>query len=247
MSATAPGWLSEVPYAHRGLHDPAGTRPENSLAAFEAAVQAGVGIELDVHLTADGHVVVTHDDDLVRVTGRSLSVAGSTLARLAALRLGGTGERIPTLARVLDLVAGRVPVMVEVKNVRRHAGPLEVAVAALVDRSAGPVCVASFNPRTVGWFARYRPDVVRGQTSSSYAGVQAPYLARRFLASMAANRWTRPHFVSYELSALPNVWCDRWRERGGTLVTWTVRSPQDAVKARAVADTAIFEHVHVPW
>lgn len=244
---TAPAWLTEVPYAHRGLHDPEGTRPENSLAAFAAAVAQGVGIELDVHLTADGHVVVTHDDDLARVTGQRLSVAGSTLTRITALRLGATGERIPTLGRVLDLVAGRVPVMVEVKNVRRQAGPLETAVAAVLDRTTGPVCVASFNPRTVGWFARHRPDVVRGQTSSSYADVRAPFLARRFLASMAANRWTRPHFVSYELSALPNAWCDRWRARGGALVTWTVRSPQDVVKARAVADTAIFEHVHVPW
>lgn len=244
---TAPAWLTEVPYAHRGLHDPEGTRPENSLAAFEAAVDQGFGIELDVHLTADGHVVVTHDDDLGRVTGRPLSVTGSSLAHIAALRLGATDERIPTLARVLDLVAGRVPVMVEIKNVQREAGDLEPAVAAALDGRPGPHCIASFNPRTVGWFARHRPDVVRGQTSSSYAGVQAPYLVRRLLAAMAANRWTRPHFVSYELSALPNVWCDRWREAGGALVTWTVRSPQDVVKARAVADTAIFEHVHVPW
>lgn len=247
MTSTAPGWLTEVPYAHRGLHDVAGTRPENSLAAFEAAVDDGVGIELDVHLTVDGHVVVTHDDDLVRVAGRSLSVAASTLARVTTLPLGGTDQRIPTLAQVLAQVAGRVPVMVEIKNPRRVAGPLEAAVAGVLDRTRGPVCVASFNPRTVGWFARHRPDVVRGQTASSFGEVPVPYLARRFLASMTANRWTRPHFVSYELSALPNRWCERWRERGGALVTWTVRTPQDVVKARAVADTAIFEHVDVPW
>lgn len=247
MTGTAPSWLTAVPYAHRGLHDPAGELPENSLPAFEAAVERGFGIELDVHLTGDGHVVVTHDDDLVRVTGRGLSVAASPLADVVALPLGRTDERIPTLDQVLDLVAGRVPVMVEIKNTRRQAGPLEAAVAAVLDRAPEAVCVASFNPRTVGWFARHRPAVVRGQTASSFADVAAPWLARRFLASMAANRWTRPHFVSYELSALPNPWCDRWRASGGALVTWTVRSPQDVVKARAVADTAIFEHVQVPW
>lgn len=246
MTPTAPGWLTEVAYAHRGLHDLAGTRPENSLAAFAAAVEQGFGIELDVHLTADGHVVVTHDDDLARVTGRSMSVAATTLSRIAPLRLGASGERIPTLEQVLDLVAGQVPVMIEIKNVRRSAGPLEAAVAAVIDGRPDPLCVASFNPRTVGWFARERPEVVRGQTSSSYADVEAPLLARRMLASMAANRWTRPHFVSYELSALPNAWCDRWRARGGTLVAWTARTPQEVVKARAVADTVIFEHVHVP-
>ncbi|MBW3620266.1 MAG: glycerophosphodiester phosphodiesterase [Actinobacteria bacterium] len=243
MTATAPSWLTEVAYAHRGLHDVAGTVPENSLPAFEAAIAAGYGIELDVHLTSDGRVVVTHDDDLARVTGRTVSVAASTLAALAGLRLGGTDEGIPTLDDVLDLVAGRVPVMVEIKNVRRQAGPLEAAVAGAVRAVDGPVCVASFNPRTVGWFAKHHPTVVRGQTASSFAGVDAPYLARRVLASMAANRWTRPHFVSYELSALPNRWCDRWRAAGGALVTWTVRTGDDLTRARTVADTHIFEHV----
>lgn len=245
MTATAPDWLTAVPYAHRGLHDDAGRVPENSLAAFAAAVAEGYGIELDVHLTSDGEVVVTHDDDLARVTGSAVSVAASTLASLVELRLGGTEEAIPTLRDVLDLVAGRVPVMVEIKNIRRQAGRLEAAVADAVRAVDGPVCVASFNPRTVGWFAKRHPGIVRGQTASSFAGVEAPYLARRMLASMSANRWTRPHFVSYELSALPNRWCDRWREAGGALVTWTVRTPDDVAKARAVADAYIFEHVDV--
>jgi glycerophosphoryl diester phosphodiesterase len=243
MTVAAPSWLTEVPFAHRGLHDPDGTVPENSLAAFEAAVAAGHGIELDVHVSADGHVVVTHDDDTARVCGRSRSVAATTLADLRSLRLGRTDERIPILAEVLDLVAGRVPVMVEVKNPRRSTGGLEVAVGGLLAGAVGPVCVASFNPLTVGWFAKHHPDVVRGQTSWSYGDVALPYLARRLLASMAANRWTTPHFVSYALEDLPNRWCDRWRATGRPLVTWTVRTPQDVVKARAVADNHIFEHV----
>lgn len=239
----APGWLTEVPFAHRGLHDRAGTRPENSLPAFEAAVAAGVGIELDVHRSADGHVVVTHDDDTARVCGSSRSVAASTLRELRSLRLVGTDERIPTLDDVLALVAGRVPVMVEVKNPRRSTGPLEAAVGRLVADAAGPVCVASFNPRTVGWFAKHLPEVVRGQTATSFADAAVPYLARRILASMVANRWTTPHFVSYALEDLPNRWCDRWREAGRPLVAWTVRTPADLVKAGAVADNHIFEHV----
>lgn len=240
---SAPAWLTAVPFAHRGLHDREGARPENSLPAFAAAVEAGVGIELDVHLSADGHVVVTHDDDTARVCGTSRSVAASTLADLQALRLGGTDERIPTLGAVLALVAGRVPVMVEVKNPRRGTGALEPAVAELVRRARGPVCVASFNPLTVGWFARHHPDIVRGQTSSSFEGVPAPYVVRRVLASMRANRWTTPSFVSYDLAGLPNAWCDRWRDAGRPLVAWTVRTPLDLVKARAVADNHIFEHV----
>jgi glycerophosphoryl diester phosphodiesterase len=242
---TAPGWLTEVAFAHRGLHDVATGVPENSLAAFELAVEAGHGIELDVHLTGDGHVVVTHDDDLGRVTGQAVSVAVSPLDRIAALRLARTEERIPTLAAVLELVAGRVPVMVEVKNPSRTTGGLEPAVAALVRGYDGPVCVASFNPRTVGWFASHAPEVVRGQTSATFAGLDVPYLARRLLASMVANRWTRPDFVSYALDGLPNRWCDRWRAQGRPLITWTVRSPAEVVKARAVADNLIYEGVVV--
>ncbi len=140
-------------------------------------------------------------------------------------------------------MAGRVPIMVEVKNPRRTAGPLEAGVAAALDGYTGPVCVASFNPRTVGWFARHAPHLLRGQTSSAFDGVEAPWLAKRVLAAMVANRWTRPDFVSYDLTGLPNRVCDRWRDRGRPLLTWTARTPADVVKARAVADNLIFEGV----
>lgn len=238
-----PGWVTAVPYAHRGLFDPADGPPENSLAAFEAAAVAGYGIELDVHLTADGHLVVTHDDDVERVTGRAVRVAQSSLVQLSALRLNGTDERIPSLTRVLDLVGDRVPVMVEIKNPTTRTGALEAAVATAVAEHRGPVSVASFNPRTVGWFAEHAPGVVRGQTSSQMTDVPAPAMLRWAMRTMRWNRFTRPHYVSYALEALPNRWTDAWRVTGRPLITWTARTPHDLVKAAAVADQVIFEGV----
>lgn len=240
---TAPGWLTDVPFAHRGLHDHDRGVPENSLGAFAAAAEAGYGIELDVHLSHDGHVVVAHDPDLARVCGDALVIATSTLAQIQELHLLGTDERVPTLERVLDLVGGRVPVMVELKNPRGRVGRLESAVARRLLGTPWPVCLASFNPRTVGWFARQAPAVVRGQTAASFRDVDMPAVARRALAGMAANRWTRPHFVSYELSALPTPVAERWRASGRPLIAWTARTPDELTKAAAVADNVIFEGV----
>lgn len=238
-----PEWVTALPYAHRGLFDEDAGRPENSLAAFDAAAGAGFAIELDVHLTADGHLVVTHDDDVARVTGRTLRVAESSLVQLSALRLNGSDERIPSLTRVLDLVGDRVPVMVEVKNPTTRAGALEAAVAKAVSEHRGPVSVASFNPRTVGWFAEHAPEIVRGQTSSEMSDIPAPRAIRWAMRTMRWNRFTRPHYVSYALEALPNRWTDAWRATGRPLITWTARTPHDLVKAEAVADQVIFEGV----
>jgi glycerophosphoryl diester phosphodiesterase len=143
VGTQAPAWLRSRPVAHRGLHDAA--RPENSLAAFEASAQAGHPIELDVHLTADGHAVVFHDDDLPRMTGRPGRVADATLAELRALPLLDTDERIPSLDDVLALVHGRVPVLVELKA-RAPYGPLEQAVRDRLRRRPGAYAVQSLDP-----------------------------------------------------------------------------------------------------
>lgn len=241
---TARDWLTAVPFAHRGLHDAAGVVPENSLPAFAAAADAGFGIELDVHRSADGELVVVHDRELVRLTGADLRVDLTPWPRLRGLRLEGTDQPMPRLGDVLDLIAGRVPVMVEVKNLERRVGPLEAAVDDLLAGYDGPVCVASFNPATVAWFGANRPTLMRGQTAGPFRDIPLPGWARFALSRMLGNARTRPHFLSYDLAGLPDRVVDLWR-RGRPLLTWTVRSPEDLVKARAVADNFIFEHVAV--
>lgn len=238
--AAPPAWLAEVPLAHRGLHEPA--RPENSLPAFEAAARAGYGVELDVHLSRDGVPVVLHDPDLGRVAGQAGRVGDLTVAELRSLRLHGTTAHVPTLAEALERLR-RVPVMVELKQDRLRVGPLELAVATVLDRHPGPWCVAGFNPLSVAWFRRRRPEAVRVLTSGPLEDVGLREPLRRRLAALTDLPRVTPHAVSYDLSGLPNPATDRWRDGGGLLLAWTAVGPEGLARARSLADNVIFEHV----
>lgn len=236
-----PPWLREVPLAHRGLHD-GRERPENSLAAFAAAAEAGYGVELDVMLSRDRVPVISHDPTLERSADRPDRIADLTVAELAAVTIGGTREHVPTLASALAVLR-RVPVMVEVKQPALRAGALEAAIAPVLDAHPGPVCVASFNPASLRWFRRRRPAAVRVLTAGPIDGVRLPRVVRRRLTELKEVRSVAPHAVSYDLTALPNGPCDAWRGRGGVLVTWTADSPSALARARELADNVIFEHV----
>ncbi|MBR2011252.1 MAG: glycerophosphodiester phosphodiesterase [Clostridia bacterium] len=151
------------PYAHRGLWGD--TAPENSLAAFELAVKAGFAIELDVQLSRDGEVMVFHDYTLTRMCGKDVKLASLTAAELAACTLGNSKEHIPTLAQVLALVGGSVPLLIELKGESGDTA-LCPAVAALLDAYKGEWCVESFNPLLLRWFKKHRRSAVRGLLST---------------------------------------------------------------------------------
>lgn len=238
---TCPAWLREVPLAHRGLHD-RGDRPENSLAAFAAAAEAGYGVELDVMLSRDRVPVVSHDPTLERVAARPDRVSALTVAELASVTMGATREHVPTLAAALRQLPA-VPVMVEVKQPALRAGALEAAIASVLDAHPGPWCVASFNPATLRWFRRHRPDAIRVLTAGPIDGVRLPRVLRRRLTELKELKGVAPHAVSYDLRALPNGPCDAWRGRGGVLLTWTADGPEALARARELADNVIFEHV----
>jgi glycerophosphoryl diester phosphodiesterase len=234
----APSWLRDVPLAHRGLHGDG--RPENSLPAFAAAREAGYGVELDVHLTRDGVPVVVHDRDLERTTGAPGRIGKLSAAEVAARRLLGSDEGIPTLADALGVLRS-TPLMVECKSFGATAGRLERVVADVLADHPGPWCVAGFNPATGRWFRRNRPDVVRALTAGPLEQLPAP--VRRRLAALTDLVAVAPHAVSYDLRGLPTAVTDRWREDGGTLVTWTVAAPEELARARGLADNVIFERV----
>ncbi|MEX2504246.1 MAG: glycerophosphodiester phosphodiesterase family protein [Egicoccus sp.] len=245
MNLPVPDWLHEVPLAHRGLHG--GIVPENSLAAVAAAAAAGYGVELDVMLAGDGTPVVVHDPNLSRVTGRDLKVGDLDVAALQELPLRDaadvpTAETVPTLAAALE-AAGTHPVMVEIKSLRLRAGDLEEQVAAVLDAHPGPACIASFNPITVRWFRRNRPDIVRVLTATADADERLPGVVRRRLAELRDAATLDPHAVSYDLAGLPNAATTAWRATGRPLITWTVRTEADLAEAEAEADNVIFEHV----
>jgi glycerophosphoryl diester phosphodiesterase len=236
----APSWLRDVPLAHRGLHGPG--IPENTVPAFAAAAERGYGSELDVFLSRDEVPVLLHDASLQRVAGLAARVGDLTAAELARVGLGGTDIGVPTLEQALAVMQD-VPVMVEIKQARPRAGKLERLTAEVLDRHPGPWCVASFNPSSVRWFRRHRPDAIRVLTASPYLDGKLPKPVARRLAELRDAPSVQPHAVSYDLEGLPCAATDRWRERGGLLVTWTAVGQAGLDHAREVADNVIFEDV----
>ena len=243
--------LLGVDYAHRGLWttndpgtDPEKNRPENSLAGFRAAVEKGYGIELDVHLTADGHLVVHHDDSLKRLTGVDIQIAKSTLEEVRACKLPN-GEAVPTFDEVLEAVDGKVPLIVEVK-VEGNAAALSQAVYRRMRRYTGPWCMESFDPWAVGWFRKNAPEVIRGQLAFNNAGkgkTWAQWKRNLGVASMLQNVWARPDFMALDHKTEKMWWLPslllRWMKPW--FVAWTVRSQQDMDALRGKYVLQIFE------
>ena len=227
-----------VPYEHRGLHGKG--IPENSLPAFSAACEQGYGIELDVQLSADGEVMVFHDESLLRVTGCDASLYSKTCEELKALFLSGSRETIPTLREVLALVDGRVPLLVEIKS--DHAVMAVCAkTAEILDTYHGAYMVESFHPLAVNWFRKHREDVVRGQLSARLF-VKGKRTASMFLVqNLLLNFLARPDFVAYDYrakGALSFVLC-RLFYRPYT-VAWTVKDAKGLHDSRRF-DGVIFE------
>ena len=154
-------------FAHRGLFDNQ-TRCENSLSAFEAAAQAGYGIELDLQMTADGKIVVFHDDDLQRMCSSPLVIEQATYAQLQEYNLGETFEKIPLFSQVLAQVNGRVPLIVEIKSTERIERTC-LKVYDLLRNYPGDYCIESMNPLIMGWFAKNEPHIMRGPRATHMA------------------------------------------------------------------------------
>lgn len=224
-------------YAHRGLWNEA--LPENSLGAFENAVKNGFGIELDVHLTADGQLAVFHDDTLLRMCGTDKPIHDCTMAELAAMPLKGTPWRIPTFASVLELVGGQAPLIVEIK-----AGPrLEELCRKTCDmlrRYGGPCCIESFHPLAVKWFRRNAPDMIRGQLAYGL-GTRRPTALNLLVSSLLQNALGRPDFIAYEAATDGNLPMALMRLMRPHLVCWTIRSQQDMDAQRGRYDLQIFD------
>ncbi|MDA5193106.1 glycerophosphodiester phosphodiesterase family protein [Govanella unica] len=238
----APDWLTAQPFAHRGLHDSTKGIIENSPSAFAQAIKAGCGIELDVQLSADGQALVFHDDNLERLVGLSRPLSTVTADEAATLRFTGSEDTIPTLAKVLAMVDGRVPVLVEIKSAPRATGPLELAVAKLLDDYPGPVAIMSFNPDSVAWFADHRPQVTRGFIASPRYRHELGWRLSHVAGQAAAAARCHPDFVAYDIRSIPNRFTRGVRTAGLPLLTWTVRSESDHARAAAHTDNVIFEH-----
>jgi len=228
-------FLTAQPFAHRGLHG-AG-RIENSRAAFAAAIAAGHGIELDVQASRDGEAFVFHDEALDRLTGESGPLANRSGAALAAIALRGSDETMPRLDEILALVAGRAPILIEVKTRGANGGTLCLAVRRTLEGYRGQAAVMSFDPEVGRWFAEHAPRVVRGLvvTEEGQHGIGG-YLRRH-----AALWRARPDFLAYDVRDLPSRFAATARTRGMPLLTWTVRDAVSEATGMTHADEIIYE------
>lgn len=215
--------------AHRGLHTKDKKTPENSLAAFRAAVEAGYGIELDLQFSKDEQIVVFHDDTLDRVCGVSGRVDDYTYEELQNFRLCGTEERIPLFTEFLKLVDGKVPLLIEFKNGPKNNLLCEKTLP-LLRAYKGDYCIESFSPFIVGWFKKNAPDIMRGQLSApqkEFEGVLSKKVAF-MLSHLLTNFIARPHFIAYhkEKTYFTVKLADRL---GAMRAVWTVR-PEDNIE-----------------
>lgn len=228
-SATDPLDPGGAGFAHRGLHGPG--VPENSMAAFRAALELASGVECDVRLTADGQVVIFHDHNLRRLCASALTAEASSAAVLSNQRLFDTDEHIPLLRDLLDLVGGTVPILIEIKCRGGNAKRIAEAVARQITAYEGPLGVMSFEPAAIHWFAHQKPRVQRGLVISEQAS--------------AFDRWrglrkAAPHFVAVDRRALGRPWVARERRRRW-LYSWTIRTPDERMTAEIHADALIWE------
>ena len=232
-------------YAHRGLHDLSNGIPENTLLAFGRAVERGYGMEFDVRFTKDKHLVIMHDDNVERMTGRKLLTSQSTLAELAGLRVGGTDEAIPRFEEVLALVDGRVPLIIELKVCGNDFAELGAAVCAVLDGYNGPYVIESFDPRLVNWLRKNRPDIVRGQLMEYYrrhGDKDFPAVLDLIIHSHIINSYSRPDFVAINHADRDTLPMRISRAVFNTPeFDWTVRSQAEADASREDGSGYIFE------
>lgn len=237
-----------LPIAHRALHDVADGRPENSRAAIRAGIAAGYALEIDLQLSRDGRAMVFHDYDLDRLTHRTGPVRQCDAATLHAIGLRGGDEGIPSLAEVLHIVAGRVPILIEMKDQNGRMGDtdgtLEAAATQDLTGYTGPVALMSFNPHMVRRVAGLAPGIARGLTTCAFAAGNWPLLPA---ATLDRLRGIPDYdaagcgFISHQASDLDRPRVAELKARGAAVLCWTIRSAAQEAKARERADNITFE------
>ena len=230
-------------YAHRGLHG--NGVPENSMLAFRKALECGYGIEFDVHLMKDGNLAIIHDSSLMRTAGADVLIEDLTAEDLENYRLEGTDEKIPLFSELLDLYAGKAPLIIELKAHGNHA-ELSKAVCDAMDGYKGVYCMESFDPRVVQWLRKNRPEIIRGQLAENFLKVKQNPLnivIKFIMTNHLMNFLTMPDFVAYKFAdrnTLGTRICRKfWKLQG---VSWTIRSQEDYDTAVKEGWIPIFEY-----
>ncbi|MDD4211513.1 MAG: glycerophosphodiester phosphodiesterase family protein [Clostridia bacterium] len=224
--------------AHRGLHNKELGIPENSLLAFEKAIEKGYGVEFDVQALDDGTPVVFHDSKLSRMTGKDGYIHNLNKEDLKNYNLLNTSQIIPTLEEALALVNARTPIIIEVKNGFRP-GAFEKKVLELLKNYKGQFAIVSFNPYILNWFRNNAPNILRGQNSSFFEDEKLSPFKKLLLKRLKLTYLTSPNFISYESKNLPNRYVKRFKHL--PLLAWTVTCQEEYLRVIKYCDNVIFE------
>ena len=237
-----------APLAHRALHDKNNGRPENSRAAVRAAMQQGYGIEIDVQLSSDGQAMVFHDYSLERLTLGKGAVRQASACVLADTPLRNGDEGVPVLSEVLEIVAGQVPLLIEVKDQDGVLGPsvgsLERAVVDALSGYEGEVALMSFNPNSVAAMRDLAPNIPRGLVTEDFLKAddwRVPEARLRELNDIPDYDRVEACFVSHNHSHFPSEPVQELKSRGANVLCWTVKSPEEEKQARLIAENVTFE------
>lgn len=231
--------LQTYRFAHRGLHDIEKGIPENSMLAFRLAMEQGFGMELDVHLSKDGKLVVEHDDSLLRTCGVNRPIEDCAWDEIKDLTLEGTAEKLPLLDDVLNLVQGKVPLLIEAKVFGGNHALLCAAIDQAIQGYPGDLCIESFDPRAVAWFAKNAPQIVRGQLSGYRLKQSKPIdFAMRHLLIHCISR---PDFLAYDHQKFGLAYHLFRAFFGAPIFLWTIRTKEAKAIAEKQCATPIFE------
>lgn len=234
-------FLKQNLIAHRGYWDMNSNIPENSLLAFQKAIDNNYIIELDVHILKDNKVIVFHDDNLKRMANIDKNLKDMYYKDIKELKLNNTNETIPLLEEVLELVDGKVPIIIELKYDVK-CGILEKEVIKILKTYNGKYAIKSFNPFSINYFRKNFPDAIRGQLSSDFKDEKMNIIKRIFLSKMLYNIISKPDFISYDIRALPNKKVKKMK-KNKLILGWTIKNKEDLEKAKIYCDNFICENI----
>lgn len=235
-------WLIEKPIAHRGLHKHGTHYAENSAPAIEAAIQNGFAIEIDLQQTKDHQAIVFHDYKLDRLTNKQGWVKNYNSKDLQNIEITGSNSTILSLQDLLDTVAGRTSLVIEIKadSSTKHLDEFCAYIGSVLSSYTGPCAVMSFHPLAIRWFAKNKPNICRGmvlEVTKKWWNIFPAWHRERYCAMAHAQ------FVAHDIQSLPDRFTQNWRKKHGPLLTWTVRTEEDRAIAEHYADQIIFENV----
>jgi glycerophosphoryl diester phosphodiesterase len=243
-----PSWLVAKPIAHRGLHNKPEGIIENTVSAAEAAIAHGFPIELDVQLTADNEAIVFHDFELDRLTGETGLVADRKLSDLTRIDIAGAkgGDRITSFTDYLGTIAGRTPLVVEIKSQFNEDMRLTKRVIEILKDYRGPFVIKSFDPDIVAHLREHAPAITRGFIGElEYASKADSFLTpekKHRMANLLHFGESQPHFLSWRVKDIPCASTHLSRLLGNLpVMTWTVRTPEERARAEKHADQMVFE------